>query len=72
MLQTLPSVVAARVLNPLPGWKVLDMCAAPGGKTTAMAEWMQDKGEIVALDRTHAKAISHFFAFERIRSRRRL
>ena len=55
MLQNLPSIVAAQVMNPQSGWKVLDMCAAPGGKTTAMAEWMGDRGEVIALDRTHKK-----------------
>jgi 16S rRNA C967 or C1407 C5-methylase (RsmB/RsmF family) len=33
------------------------MCAAPGGKTTAIAILMRDKGEIVALDRSHNKVI---------------
>ena len=56
MLQNLPSLTAAHVLNPLPNSRVLDMCASPGGKTTAMAQIMQNKGEIVALDRTHSKA----------------
>ncbi|GLI66565.1 hypothetical protein VaNZ11_010453 [Volvox africanus] len=55
MLQNLPSVVAALVLSPAPGSRVLDMCAAPGGKATLMAQIMGDKGEIVAFDRTHAK-----------------
>ncbi|GAX83364.1 hypothetical protein CEUSTIGMA_g10789.t1 [Chlamydomonas eustigma] len=53
--QALPSILAAQVLAPLPGSRVLDMCAAPGGKTTMMAQLMQDRGEVIALDRTHAK-----------------
>jgi hypothetical protein len=55
MLQNLPSIVAALVLAPLPGSRVLDMCAAPGGKTTLIAQLMGDSGEVVALDRSHAK-----------------
>lgn len=40
----------ARILNPKPGEKVLDACSSPGGKTTYMAEMMQNQGEIVAWD----------------------
>jgi len=38
-------------LDPQPGERVIDCCAAPGGKTTHIAERMQDRGEIWALDR---------------------
>lgn len=54
-LQNLPSVVAGHVLNPLPGEIVLDMCAAPGGKTTHLASLMEDKGLIVAFDKSEPK-----------------
>jgi 16S rRNA (cytosine967-C5)-methyltransferase len=37
---------------PQPGARVLDACAAPGGKTTHLAELMENRGEIVALDRS--------------------
>ncbi|XP_066352073.1 rRNA (cytosine-C(5))-methyltransferase NOP2C-like [Miscanthus floridulus] len=56
-LQNLPSVVTARVLDPQSGERILDMCAAPGGKTTAIAILMRDKGEVVALDRSHNKVM---------------
>ena len=58
MLQNLPSVVAARVMNPQAGWRVMDMCAAPGGKATAIAALMSDQGEVIALDRTHKKVMA--------------
>jgi 16S rRNA (cytosine967-C5)-methyltransferase len=40
---------------PEPGSTVYDMCAAPGGKSTFMAELMENRGRVIALDRTAAK-----------------
>ncbi|XP_037496716.1 tRNA (cytosine(72)-C(5))-methyltransferase NSUN6 isoform X2 [Jatropha curcas] len=54
-LQNLPSIVTAHALDPQKGERILDMCAAPGGKTTAIAILMKDQGEIVAIDRSHNK-----------------
>ena len=42
----------APLLSPQPGQKVLDACAAPGGKATHLAELMGDDGEIWAVDRS--------------------
>jgi 16S rRNA (cytosine967-C5)-methyltransferase len=44
------SQAVVEALNPQPGWRVLDLCAAPGGKTTHLAERMDNQGSIVACD----------------------
>ena len=40
----------AKIVNPKPNERILDACSSPGGKTTYMAELMEDKGEIIAWD----------------------
>lgn len=42
----------APLLDPRPGQRVLDACAAPGGKATHLAELMGDDGEVWAVDRS--------------------
>jgi len=41
---------AAHLLDPRPGERILDLCAAPGGKTTYLAELTRDEATIVATD----------------------
>jgi 16S rRNA (cytosine967-C5)-methyltransferase len=50
MPQARGSAVVARVLAPRGGERVLDLCAAPGGKTTHLAALMGGEGEIVAVE----------------------
>ncbi|CAL4160001.1 unnamed protein product, partial [Meganyctiphanes norvegica] len=54
-LQNLPSVVCSHVLCPPPHSVVLDMCAAPGGKTTHIATLMKNTGLVIAIDRSQAR-----------------
>ena len=49
-IQDPSTVLSVTTLNPQPGQHVLDLCAAPGGKTTLMAQFMSNRGRIVAQD----------------------
>ena len=49
-VQDRASQLCAAALDPQPGERVLDVCAAPGGKSFTAAERMRDEGELVARD----------------------
>ena len=44
------TLLAVHELDPQPGETVLDLCASPGGKTTCIAQLMQNRGRLVAKD----------------------
>ena len=56
MPQSRAAMAVARLLGPEPGERVLDLCAAPGGKTTHLAALMQGRGSVVAVERHPGRA----------------
>jgi len=55
VVQDEASMLIARMLAPEPGSTVADVCAAPGTKTTHLAELMDNRGRILAFDREPAR-----------------
>ncbi len=55
IIQDEASQLVSSILDPKPGERILDACAAPGGKTTHMAQKMGNSGEIYAQDLSKAK-----------------
>ena len=58
MLQNLPSVLVGHVLDPQPNDTILDMCAAPGGKSAHLASLVQNRATIVACDKSRKKVLA--------------
>jgi 16S rRNA (cytosine967-C5)-methyltransferase len=56
MPQSRGSMLVAQTLDPAPGDRVLDLCAAPGGKTTHLAALMGDRGSVTAVERHPGRA----------------
>jgi 16S rRNA (cytosine967-C5)-methyltransferase len=56
MPQSRAAMAVARALDPQPGETILDLCAAPGAKTTHLAALMRDEGRIVAVERHEGRA----------------
>jgi 16S rRNA (cytosine967-C5)-methyltransferase len=54
--QSRASMLVSRVLAPRPGERVLDLCAAPGAKTTHIAALMEGEGTLVAVERNPRRA----------------
>ena len=54
--QSRAAMLVSRALAPEPGERVLDLCAAPGGKATHLAALMGGRGEVVAVERDRRRA----------------
>ena len=54
--QSRAAMLVARAVAPVAGERVLDLCAAPGGKATHLAAVMRGQGEVLAVERDEARA----------------
>lgn len=66
--QSRASMLVSRMLAPSPGDRILDLCAAPGGKTTHLAALMGDRGEVMAVERHPGRAAALDRTRERLRA----
>ena len=64
-IQSLSSMIPPFVLKPNPGEYVMDLCAAPGSKTTQLAEMMKNKGTLVANEPSNKRIRSLVFNIDR-------
>ena len=54
-IQDESSMLAARLLNPSAGETIIDMCSGPGGKTTHLAQLMNNSGRIIAFEKNQKR-----------------
>ncbi|MFX0023810.1 MAG: RsmB/NOP family class I SAM-dependent RNA methyltransferase [Candidatus Hermodarchaeota archaeon] len=54
-IQNIASMFAATILNPKPGDVVIDMCAAPGSKSTHLAQLMRNNGTLILIDKNKSR-----------------
>lgn len=54
-LQSVATMIPALVLQPAPGETVIDMCAAPGGKATHLAQGMNNEGNLILIERNQKR-----------------
>lgn len=66
MIQSAASMLPVQILDPQPGDYVLDMSAAPGGKTTHIGQLLKNQGLIVANDLKKERLISLNYNIQRM------
>jgi 16S rRNA (cytosine967-C5)-methyltransferase len=69
MPQSRAAMAVSRLLGPQPGETILDLCAAPGGKTTHLAALQHGRGRIVAVERHAGRAEALRRTVERLGAR---
>ena len=55
VVQDLSAARVVAAMDPQPGWSILDLCSAPGTKTTQLAEITQDAARVLATDIDHKR-----------------
>ncbi len=66
LAQSRAAMLVAHALDPQPGERVLDLCAAPGGKSTHLAALMRGEGEVLAVEHDRRRAGELARAAERL------
>ena len=66
--QSRAAMLVAHTLDPVPAERVLDLCAAPGGKSTHLAALMHARGEVLAVERNPRRAGSLVRTAQRLRA----
>ena len=68
LAQSRAAMLVARALGPCPGERVLELCAAPGGKSTHLAALMEGSGEVLAVERNPRRAGALVRTAQRLRA----
>jgi len=55
IIEDLSSIFCVEALKPIPGEKILDICAAPGIKTSHIAQLMNNNGMIISIDSSYSR-----------------
>ena len=64
-IQDLSSCLAVKALDPKPNEHAIDLCSAPGGKTTYIAQLMNNQGLLVAIEASKERLVSLLFNIQR-------